>query len=58
MQTDENSIIEARILHHSNSCTMYIVHSALICSKIHVYDVTLWLSAAMNSSTLPGLHLI
>jgi len=36
MQTGENSIIEARILYQSNSYT-YI--SALICSKIQVYDV-------------------
>jgi len=32
MQTSENSIIEARILYHSNSW-------AFICSKIQVYDV-------------------
>jgi len=35
MQTGENSIIEAHILYHSNS----YAYSALICSKIQVYDV-------------------
>jgi len=36
MQTGENSIIEARILYHSNS---YAYSSALICSNIQVYDI-------------------
>jgi len=36
MQTGENSIMETRILYHS---TVTRIHSALICSKIQVYDV-------------------
>jgi len=36
MQTGENSIREAHTLYHSN---LYSLHSALICSKIQVYDV-------------------
>jgi len=37
MQTGENSIIEARILYRILIVTL--IHSALICSKIQVYDV-------------------
>jgi len=37
MQTGENSIVEACILYHSNAYTY--IYSALICSKIQVYDV-------------------
>jgi len=36
MQTCENAIIEAHILHHSAVTRIY---SVLICSKIQVYDV-------------------
>jgi len=36
MQTGENSITEARILYHT---LVTRIRSALICSKIQVYDV-------------------
>jgi len=54
MQTGENSIIEARILYHSNSF-MYIVLLFAVKYKF----VTLWLNTTINSSALSGLfHLI
>jgi len=51
MQTGENSIVEARILYHSNTYTY--IHSALICSKIQVYDVMV--NITINSSALSGV---
>jgi len=54
MQTGENSIIEARILCHSNTYT-YIVLVFAVKYKF----MTLWLHTTINSSALSGLlHLI
>jgi len=54
MQTGENSIIEARMLHHSNSYT-YIVLLFAVKYKF----MTLWMNTTINSSALSGLsHLI
>jgi len=54
MQTGENSIIEARILYHSNSYK-YIVLLFAVKYKF----MTLWLNTTINSSALSGvLHLI
>jgi len=50
MQTGENSIIEARILYHSNSYT-YIVLLFAVKYKL----MTLWLKTTINSSALSGL---
>jgi len=54
MQTEENSIIEARILYHGNSYT-YVVLLLTVKYKF----MTLWLNTKINSSALSGLlHLI
>jgi len=54
MQTGENSIIVARILYHSNSCT-YIV----LLFSVKYKFMTFWMNTTINSSALPGLlHLI
>jgi len=50
MQTGESSIIEARILCHSNSYT-YIVLLFAVKYKF----MTLWLNTTINSSALSGL---
>ena len=50
MQTGENSVIEARILYHSNSYT-YTVPLFAVKYKF----MTLWLNTTINSSALPGL---
>jgi len=50
MQIGENSIIEARVLYHSNSYT-YIVLSFAVKYKF----MTLWLNTTINSSTLSEL---
>jgi len=53
-QTSENSIIEARILYHSNSYA-YIVLLFAVKYKF----ITLWLNTTINSPTLSGhLHSI
>jgi len=51
MQTGENSVIEARILYHSNSYT-YI---ALLFAVKYKF-MTLWLNTTINSSALSGIH--
>jgi len=54
MQTGENSIIESRILYHSNTYT-YVV----LLFGVKYKFMTLWLNAKINSSALSGLlHLI
>jgi len=54
MQTGENSIIEGRILCHSNTY-IYIVLLYAVKYKF----MTLWLNTTNNSSALSGLlHLI
>jgi len=54
MQTGENSIVEARILCHSNSYTNIVLLFA-----VKYEFMTLWLNTAINSSALSGLlHLI
>ena len=50
MQTDENSIIEARVLYHSNLHT-YIVLLFAVKYKF----MTLWLNTTIISSTLSEL---
>jgi len=54
MQTGENSIIEARILYHSNTYTYIMLLSAL-----KYKFMTLWLNTTINSFALTELlHLI
>jgi len=54
MQTGENSIIEARILYHSNSYTYMVLLFA-----VQYKFMTSWLNTTVNSSALSGLpHLI
>jgi len=54
MQTGENSIIEARILYHSNS---YIYIVLLFAVKYNF--MTLWLNTTIDFSALSGLlHII
>ena len=50
MQTGENSIIEARILYHSNTYTYMVLLFAL-----KYKFMTLWLNTTINSSALSGL---
>jgi len=50
MQTGENSIIEARILYHTNSYT----YTVLLFAVKYMF-MTLWLNATINSSALSGL---
>jgi len=50
MQTGENSIIEARILYHTNSYTYTVLLFA-----VKYKFMTLWLNATINSSALSGL---
>jgi len=54
MQTGENSIIQARILHHSDS------YACIVLLFVVKYKfMTLWLNTTINSSALSGLlHLI
>jgi len=53
MQTGENSIMEARILYHSNSYA-YIV----LLFEVKYKFMTLWLNTTINSSALSALYLI
>jgi len=51
MQTGENSIIDARILYHSNSYT----HTVLLFAVKYKFT-TLWLNTTINSSALFGFY--
>jgi len=50
MQTGENSIIEARILYHSNSYPYTV-----LLFEVKYKLMTLWLNTSTNSSALSGL---
>jgi len=51
MQTGENSIIEARILYHSNLYTY-----AVLLFAVKYKFIMLWLNTTINSSALSGLR--